>query len=77
VTILVDERPDGVHLSYDTMASFLRKPGSPESSARSRLQGQRPVNGSGALPAGMRVCVHDGNREFEPELLDETWAVGG
>jgi uncharacterized protein (DUF302 family) len=23
VTILVDERPDGVHLSYDTMASFL------------------------------------------------------
>ena len=23
VTILVDERPDGVHLSYDKMASFL------------------------------------------------------
>ena len=23
VTILVDERPDGVHLSYDRMASFL------------------------------------------------------
>jgi len=23
VTILLDERPDGVHLSYDTMASFL------------------------------------------------------
>jgi uncharacterized protein (DUF302 family) len=23
VTILIDERPDGVHLSYDTMASFL------------------------------------------------------
>jgi uncharacterized protein (DUF302 family) len=23
VTILVDERPDGVHLSYDTMTSFL------------------------------------------------------
>jgi hypothetical protein len=23
VTILVDERPDGVHLSNDTMASFL------------------------------------------------------
>ena len=23
VTILVDERPDGVHLSYDTMASLL------------------------------------------------------
>jgi uncharacterized protein (DUF302 family) len=23
VTILVDERPDGVHISYDKMASFL------------------------------------------------------
>ena len=23
VTVLVDERPDGVHLSYDTMVSFL------------------------------------------------------
>jgi hypothetical protein len=23
VTILIDEREDGVHLSYDTMASFL------------------------------------------------------
>lgn len=23
VTVLVDERPDGVHLSYDTMSSFL------------------------------------------------------
>ena len=30
VTILIDERPDGVHLSYDTMASFLTSYGSPE-----------------------------------------------
>ena len=30
VTILVDERPDGVHLSYDKMASFLAPYGSPE-----------------------------------------------
>ena len=28
VTILVDERPDGVHLSYDRMASFLVSYGS-------------------------------------------------
>jgi uncharacterized protein (DUF302 family) len=28
VTILVDERPDGVHLSYDKMASFLSPYGS-------------------------------------------------
>jgi uncharacterized protein (DUF302 family) len=30
VTILVDERPDGVHLSYDTMASCLTPYESPE-----------------------------------------------
>jgi uncharacterized protein (DUF302 family) len=30
VTILIDERPDGVHLTYDRMASFLGAYGSPE-----------------------------------------------
>ena len=30
VTILVDERADGVHLSYDTMASFLETYGNAE-----------------------------------------------
>jgi hypothetical protein len=30
VTILIDERPDGVHLSYDRMASFLAPYRSPE-----------------------------------------------
>ena len=30
VTILVDERPDGVHLSYDTVASVLAPYGNPE-----------------------------------------------
>ena len=30
VAILVDERADGVHLSYDRMASFLATYGSPE-----------------------------------------------
>jgi uncharacterized protein (DUF302 family) len=30
VTILIDERADGVHLSYDKMASFLATYGSPE-----------------------------------------------
>jgi Domain of unknown function DUF302 len=30
VTILVDERQDGVHLSYDRMASYLAPYGSPE-----------------------------------------------
>jgi uncharacterized protein (DUF302 family) len=30
VTILIDERPDGVHLSYDTMESHLRPYGNPE-----------------------------------------------
>ena len=30
VTVLIDERPDGVHLSYDRMASLLKPYGSPE-----------------------------------------------
>jgi uncharacterized protein (DUF302 family) len=30
VTILIDERPDGVHLSYDRMASFLAPYESPQ-----------------------------------------------
>jgi hypothetical protein len=30
VTILVDERPDGVHLSYDRVASFLTPYGNAE-----------------------------------------------
>ena len=30
VTILVDERPDGVHLSYDAMASYLAPYGNPD-----------------------------------------------
>jgi len=30
VTVLVDEREDGVHLSYDRMASFLRPYGNAE-----------------------------------------------
>ena len=33
VTVLVDERPDGVHLSYDRMASFLAPYGNPEALA--------------------------------------------
>lgn len=36
VTILVDERSDGVHLSYDRMASFLAPYRSPEASAVAR-----------------------------------------
>ena len=30
VTVLVDERSDGVHLSYDRMASFLAPYGNPD-----------------------------------------------
>ena len=30
VTILIDERPDGVHLSYDRMSSFLASYGNPD-----------------------------------------------
>ena len=33
VTVLVDERPDGVHLSYDRMASLLAPYGNPDALA--------------------------------------------
>jgi uncharacterized protein (DUF302 family) len=36
VTILVDERPDGVHLSYDKMVSLLAPYGSPDALAVAR-----------------------------------------
>jgi uncharacterized protein (DUF302 family) len=36
VTVLIDERPDGVHVSYDTMESYLRRYGSPEALAVAR-----------------------------------------
>ena len=36
VTVLVDERPDGVHLSYDRMASLLAPSGNPEALAVAR-----------------------------------------
>jgi uncharacterized protein (DUF302 family) len=36
VTVLVDERSDGVHVSYDKMASLLAGYGSPDALARSR-----------------------------------------
>ena len=36
VTLLVDERPDGVHVSYDKMESYLLHYGSPEALAVAR-----------------------------------------
>ena len=36
VTVLVDERPDGVHLSYDRMASFLAAYGNSDALAVAR-----------------------------------------
>jgi uncharacterized protein (DUF302 family) len=36
VTILVDERPDGVHLTYDKMAGFLAPYGNPDALAVAR-----------------------------------------
>jgi len=36
VTVLIDERPDGVHVSYDKMESYLLPYGSPEALAVAR-----------------------------------------
>src|SRR5437762_11997034 len=41
VTILVDERPDGVHLSYDRMASFLVPYGNSDALAVARNLDQK------------------------------------
>lgn len=41
VTVLVDERPDGVHLSYDRMASFLAPYGNPDALAVARNLDQK------------------------------------
>jgi uncharacterized protein (DUF302 family) len=78
VTILVDERPDGVHLSYDTTASFLASYGSPEALKVARDLDSKVkallTAAAHCRPACVCVCVHDGNREFELALLDGTWA---
>jgi hypothetical protein len=44
VTLLIDERPDGVHLSYDTMASFLAPYGSEAALAVARDLDTKIVN---------------------------------
>jgi uncharacterized protein (DUF302 family) len=36
VTVLIDERPDGVHISYDKMESYLRRYGNSEALAVAR-----------------------------------------
>jgi hypothetical protein len=36
VTVLIDQRPDGVHLSYDEMAGFLAPYGNAEASRIAR-----------------------------------------
>jgi hypothetical protein len=36
VTVLIDERPDGVHISYDKMESYLLHYGNPEALAVAR-----------------------------------------
>jgi hypothetical protein len=48
VTVLIDQRPDGVHLSYDEMASFLApvwKCGGFENRARSGCEGEAVASG--------------------------------
>jgi hypothetical protein len=55
VTMLIDERPDGVHLSYDRMASFLAPHRSAEalSVARGHFNARMPPISS-AAPANTR-----------------------
>ena len=48
VTLLIDERPDGVHVSYDTMERYLRHYGSSEARAVAR-----------ALDAKITTLLHE------------------
>ena len=50
VTVLIDQRPDGVYLSYDRMASFLAPYGKfrgSESRSRSGFESRSCINGCG------------------------------
>ena len=64
VTVLVDERSDGVHISYDRMASLLASYGQfrcPRGRERSRQESGDPFVGSGGL------SQHRCATETEPE----------
>ncbi len=50
VTVLIDERPDGVHVSYDKMESYLRHYGSSEALAVAR-------NLDAKITSLLRECV--------------------
>jgi len=50
VTLLIDERSDGVHVSYDKMESYLQRYGSPEALAVAR-------NLDAKITALLRECV--------------------
>ncbi|QJP17326.1 DUF302 domain-containing protein [Starkeya sp. ORNL1] len=44
VTVLIDERPDGVHVSYDKMESYLLQYGNPEALAVARALDTKIMN---------------------------------
>ncbi len=61
VTILVDERADGVHLTYDTMTSYLKPYGnssSIESCARSGHKNPVALSDSGSLNRNLHQNLH-------------------
>jgi hypothetical protein len=49
VTVLIDERADGVHVSYDLMASFLAPFGNAEASAVARQLDQKVLAWTGTI----------------------------
>jgi uncharacterized protein (DUF302 family) len=59
VTILIDERADGVHLSYDRMASFLASYGNPEAL---KVAGELDANVEALLTA---AALGDSQREMD------------
>jgi uncharacterized protein (DUF302 family) len=81
VTILADERPDGVHVSYDKMSSLLGPYGNPEALAVARA-GEcfacRPTYAKSPEAPTIRATlfhgpsVRSGNRRFSPQRTFET-----
>jgi Domain of unknown function DUF302 len=77
VTILVDERPDGVHLTYDKMASLLPPCGKPRGSrggSRSGLESREPSSSVGGVMIASPDSAVQGNGR-SPSVRRSTTSV--
>jgi hypothetical protein len=77
VTILLDERPDGVHLTYDRMSSLLAPYGNAEALAVARDLDCSASRSSGCCRHWMEVRgLPEGRRRSESQPGNDDWADG-